>query len=196
MNGGGYWDPLPAVRTSAGTPVPGARPGTIQVLPEPETYLLGSWPERSWQSVPGPLYGGGTDTCWTGRLVAPAHILYDDESGEEFVYRQPRAPEQVRAVLFAALNDPFGGYGWDGDQHWTPESVRSWWRDRGRLREWAAKVSVAWAEHEQPDHREMVTGLPDFLGYLDGELACDLRTYLFWLQERRSPRQEEALPQL
>src|SRR5204863_8720638 len=40
------------------------------------------------------------------------------------------------SVRCAAGQDPFGGYGYDGDDHWTPDGVRDWWRGRGRVREW------------------------------------------------------------
>ncbi|MFF8535335.1 hypothetical protein ACF07B_25895 [Streptomyces sp. NPDC015532] len=42
----------------------------------------------------------------------------------------------------------------------------------------------------------MTAGLYDVLTCLDGELETDLRVYLYWLQERRSPEPIEALPRL
>ena len=35
----------------------------------------------------------------------------------------------------AAKADPYRGYACDGDQRWTAESVRDWWRDRARVTE-------------------------------------------------------------
>jgi hypothetical protein len=64
--------------------------------------------------------------CWTGRMAAPDHVLYDDATGQESVYRQPKNAVEVDRLLFAAWNDPCRGYGWDGDQHWTADSVRTW----------------------------------------------------------------------
>ncbi|MGW6972062.1 ferredoxin [Streptomyces sp. NPDC054952] len=192
----GYWDPLPAARTAADTPVPEAVPNLVLALPHPEVYLTGRWAERNWRNVPGPFYGAATDTCWSGRMAAPDHVLYDDETGHEFVYRQPRNAVEVDRLLFAAWTDPLSGYGWDGDQHWTAGSVRTWWHERARLREWATDLKTAWSPHSDADCQEAATGLAVLLAYLDGELETDLRLYLYWLEERRSPGPAEALPKL
>jgi hypothetical protein len=97
---------------------------------------MGRWEERSWLNVPGPFYGAETDTCATGRLAAaPSNVLYTDD-GQEFIWKQPQNPEQVSAVLDAAYQDPFSGYAWDGDDHWTVDLVRQWWAERGRVRDW------------------------------------------------------------
>ncbi|MER6160249.1 ferredoxin [Streptomyces sp. NPDC001868] len=192
----GYWDPLPVARAAADTPVPEAVPNLVLALPSPETYLTGCWAERNWRNVPGPFYGADTDTCWTGRMAAPDHVLYDDSTGQEFVYRQPKNAVEVDRLLFAAWNDPFSGYGWDGDQHWTADSVRIWWHERARLQEWATDLKAAWSVHADEHHQEAASGLNDLLAYLDGDLETDLRLYLYWLEERRSPRPTEALPEL
>jgi hypothetical protein len=62
-------------------------------------------------------------------------VLYTDD-GQEFIWKQPQNAEQVRAVLDAAYQDPFSGYAWDGDDHWTVDLVRQWWAERGRVRDW------------------------------------------------------------
>jgi hypothetical protein len=61
-----------------------------------------TWEERSWLNVPGPFYGAETDTCGTGRLAAPSNVLYT-EDGQEFIWKQPQNPEQVRAVLMRPI---------------------------------------------------------------------------------------------
>ncbi|MGV9268276.1 hypothetical protein ACWDRR_26835 [Kitasatospora sp. NPDC003701] len=76
--------------------------------------------------MPGPFYGGGTDNCLTGRIAAPGHVLYDGERFGEFVRRQPRNPAGTLLVVEAVDGDPWGGYGFDGDQHWTARAVREW----------------------------------------------------------------------
>ncbi|MFD7556244.1 ferredoxin [Streptomyces sp. NPDC059835] len=184
----GYWDPLAAVRASAGARLPWKE--TVTVLPPAETYLMGRWAERNWRNVPGPFYGGETDTCETGPEVAPRHVLCD-ENGQEFVFRQPREPAEVDRVLFAAWNDPFRQYGMDGDRHWTTQSVRAWWRERARLREWAVHFATAPSGSHHFRH-----GLVDLLSYLDGDLEAHLRGYLFWLEEGRAPTDSETLPDL
>ncbi|GAA1589725.1 ferredoxin [Streptomyces globosus] len=184
----GYWDPLPAVRASAGTALPWKE--TVTVLAPAETYLTGRWAERNWRNVPGPFYGAQTDTCEMGPEVAPQHIMCD-ETGQEFVFRQPRRPAEVNSVLLAAWNDPCGQYGMDGDQWWTTQSVRAWWQERARLREWAERFSTAPSgSHHFP------YGLADLLSYLDGDLKAHLRGYLFWLEEGRPPTGAEILPDL
>jgi hypothetical protein len=162
----------------------------------PETYLCGNWDQRNWRNVPGPFYGAETDTCWTGRLEAPRHVLYDDEYGQEFVFRQPRTPTEVHHVLAAAWADPFRGYAYDGDQHWTSDAVRIWWRDRARLQEWIAHLTTAWSGSARSDEQEAATGLRALATYLDGGLETHLRGYCFWLEERRRPAPNEQLPAL
>lgn len=104
----------------------------------PDVTFQGNWSERNWRNVPGLLYGAMTDNCWVGRLHAPRHVLYGDDIDyeQEFLYRQPRTVEELRAVVAAAQEDPWAGWACDGDTHWTPDLVREWWRDRGRLRDW------------------------------------------------------------
>ncbi|MFD0635928.1 ferredoxin [Catenulispora yoronensis] len=131
--------------------------------------MRATWEERNWRNIPGPFYGGETDTCEAGPPIAPRHVLAD-ENGQEFVYRQPRTRFEVETLLFAAWNDPFGGYACDGDEHWTVEAIRSWWSERARVREWAISFAAN-----------------DFVAYLDGEAADHLRDYMFWLEERRQP---------
>ncbi|MGW0394646.1 ferredoxin [Streptomyces sp. NPDC003042] len=195
-----YWDLLPAVRTSHGTVVPVDDPTPSDLsfrLPPAQEYLLGKWEERNWRNVPGPFYGALTDNCWTGRLVAPAHILYDDEQHSmEFVYRQPRTEAETHKVLYAAVNDPYAGYACDGDDHWTPESVRAWWADRGRLVYWIDQAAARWSTSERADEREIVDGLNSYKRYIEGELAIHLKAYIFWLDQRRTPLDGEALPAL
>ncbi|MFI6518221.1 hypothetical protein ACIBF1_21880 [Spirillospora sp. NPDC050679] len=191
-----YWDPLPTVRDSAGTAAFNEGSGEPFTLPPPEAYLLGQWEKRDWRNVPGPFYGAETDTCWVGRVVAPAHILYNDGYGEEFVYRQPRTASQVEQVLLAAWNDPFCAYACDGDEHWDLPSVRDWWRERHRLREWIDRAIGKWLLSDRAEDREVVSGLHEYAAYLDGELSLHLCGYMFWLDRRRTPRPGELLPDL
>ncbi|MFE7096567.1 hypothetical protein [Streptomyces erythrochromogenes] len=129
-----------------------------------------------------------------GRLIAPAHVLYDDEWGAEFVYRQPRDTAQALALLGAVAQDPMVGYACDGDEHWTPELVRDWWRDRGRVREWAAALDRKWSVSDRAEEREAAGGGREYVAYIDTGLAEDLRHYLFWLSESRPAHPGEPLP--
>jgi hypothetical protein len=156
----------------------------------PKAYFAGKWSERHRLNVPGPFYGAETDTCCCGPVEAPRNVLVD-EDGEEFIWRQPKNAEQLRAVLSAAWCDPFSGYGWDGDAQWTPEDVRQWWVERDQVSEWIDRRLGS-------DHfiDGEATSLAEFRNYFDASLEGDLRVYLFWLEQRQSPLESDALPRL
>lgn len=194
-----YWDPLPAARAAETGPLPAPDGGTW--LPDPVyggcwNRRSDRWGERDWRNVPGPFYGAGTDSCWMGRLIAPANVLYEDERGAEFVYRQPRDVAETLAVLGAAAQDPMAGYACDGDRHWTPELVRDWWRERARVREWAVRLDRSWSVSESGEEREAAGGAREYVAHIDGGLADQLRGYVFWLAEGRPARPGESLPGL
>ncbi|MFD9455022.1 ferredoxin [Streptomyces sp. NPDC059985] len=191
-----YWDPIPVLRAAVGRPLSGWNP-RAQVLRDWSGAAPDGWAERDWRSVPGPLYAANTDTCRTGRLCAPALVTYEDEYGQEFVYRQARTPEEALAFVCAAECEVFGGYGGDGDLHWTPELVRAWWQDRGRVREWAVAVGWGtWVSGMPEDREGEAAGARAYVAHIDGDLAPYLRGYLFRLQEGRPARVGEALPGL
>lgn len=186
---GGYWDPLPTARRL--------------LVEHPSLDQFGGlWAERNWRNVPGPFYGADTDTMQMGRDGAPFHIAYDDEcgplDGREFVYRQPTDAAQT----YDLLNGCFfghGGFAMDGDEHWTDASVREWWQERGRVREWAVTTSDRWSRvrgEYRAHYRDAARGLRDYLAHLDGRLNEYLRGYLFHLAEGRSPLPGEARPEL
>jgi hypothetical protein len=156
----------------------------------------GQWEDLLWLNVPGPFWTGTTDTCWTGRIAAPDHVLYGGEFQTEFVYRQPRTPTEVSRLAEAARTDPFQGYGLDGDTRWTPDTLRAWWHDRHRISRHLDELQQLWAQRNYPDDREAITGLHDFAAYLAGPLQEHLRIYLYWLLEHRSPTPNDRLPDL
>jgi hypothetical protein len=92
-------------------------------------FFLGVWAQRSELNVPGAFYGAETDTCMSGQPLAPANVAFTEEWGE-FVWRQPRDEAEIDAVIEAAWQDPFRGYGRDGSDHWTPDLVAAWWEGR------------------------------------------------------------------
>lgn len=192
-----YWDPIPTVRAVVGRPLPQWGPGESAVRHDWSGPAPAGWGQRDWRSVPGPFYASETDTCWTGRICAPAHVLYDDDGyGQEFVYRQPRTPQEVYDLICAGECELLAGYGGDGDLHWTPELVRDWWRDRGRVREWAAALGRTWAVSERADQREAAAGAREYAAYIDAGLGEYLREYVFHLSEGRAAGPGEALPAL
>lgn len=121
-----YWDPLPTARRLVTATSP-TRP-----------VFSGGRTEGNWRNIPGPFYGATTDSMMLGRTDAPHHIAYDgdlgDGFGSEFVHRQPVNETDTEALVSAATVETYDGYGWDGDDHWTPDTVRAWWHDRGRVR--------------------------------------------------------------
>ncbi|MFI5530765.1 ferredoxin [Kitasatospora sp. NPDC051853] len=166
-----YWDPMPTARELAPNGVGSAR-----------------WEQRHPFNVPGPFYTGET-FCGVGSQV-PEHILLTD-GDTEFVYRQPDSPARLSDFLEAPEGDGAGGYAWDGDEHWTPELVRAWWRDRGQVREWLL------GELAEPRGISEEWELRQFLADLDGgALEAYLRGYLYWLTEGREPALGVELPPL
>jgi hypothetical protein len=177
-----YWDARREAELLRDTPRWIAHRGRFLHCGSAETYLKGRWEDRNWRNVPGPFYGAETDTCRAGHTQAPANVLYD-ELGQEFICRQPRSSDEVRAVLDAAYQDPFDGYAWDGDDHWTPTAVREWWTDRARLVNWID------GRLRDPSERQskasLIAALLEFRAYVVGPLEADLQSYVTWLEERR-----------
>ncbi|MDW5330861.1 ferredoxin [Plantactinospora sp. KLBMP9567] len=190
-----YWNPMPTVAASADLEVVNY-PGGDRRLGPPEAYLRGRWADRDWRNVPGPFYGARTDSCWVGRDIAPDLVIYEDEYGGEIVYRQPRNAREVQLVLTAAWNDPWAAYAADGDEHWTLDLVRDWWADRHRLVAWIDDVRRRWSVSERGDERDNAVGLGEFAQFIDDGLRDYLRSYGFWLDNRRLPRPDESLPDL
>ncbi|MGH3954606.1 MAG: hypothetical protein ACRDTI_11280 [Mycobacterium sp.] len=139
----------------------------------PPNYLHGCWGERNPLNIPGPFYGAATDDCADGPLFAPETLSYDHE-GRGYVWRQPIDDAEVQRILEGMYSDPYEGFAWDGNEHWTPALVREWWADR----------------HERAD----LIGEP--VHYPEAEMAYDLRRYLYFLDAGRSPEAGVLLPEL
>ncbi|MBR7832116.1 hypothetical protein KDL01_02530 [Actinospica durhamensis] len=182
-----YWDPIPTARQI----VAGWQRG-----PNELSIGTGSWEDRGWLNVPGPFYAGETDTGLNGQVYAPGLVLCGGEWGMEFVYRQPQTPAEVETLLRVAWDEPMGGYAWDGDAHWNEGSVRAWWAERARVREWIDGEVRTRAKSPAHYDRESVPALRDFAAHLDGPLERRLRGYLFRLAEGRAPDDGARLPEL
>ena len=156
----------------------------------------GAWAKRNWRGVPGICYTGETDTCQTGRMEAPQNVLYD-ETGGEFIFRQPRSEEELRQVIYAGMVDPFDEYGFDGHRRWTVVSVRQWWKDRQRVVKWIEKYAdyPEWHCHEYGKQQQPVA-LAEFQLHLHHELAYFLRTFNFFLDNGRCSKADDRLPDL
>jgi hypothetical protein len=94
------------------------------------------WAKKHPFNFPGPFYTGETDSCGTGVPEAPDNILFDGYCCE-YIFRQPRNYQEFIAVKDAAAVEVFDSYACDGNQHWTGQACREWWRNRegitGRL---------------------------------------------------------------
>jgi len=169
-----YWDARAGAERAAAEPLWNSYAQRFYDV-RPASYLNGQWEARNWLNVPGPFYGAFTDTCGAGPPAAPLNVSCDDD-GTEFVWRQPRCPAEVRAVLGAAYQEPFDGYNWDGDDRWTPELVMEWWDGRARVDEW-----LSTADFGQSELASKTAG--EYRRYLAGELRDDLLRYAEWLSQ-------------
>jgi hypothetical protein len=109
--------------------------------------------------------GCTVDGPWISRSPhAPRHVLYGDDIDyeQEFLYRQPRNHQDLRDVVTAMQEDPWAGWAYDGDTHWTPGLAREWWAERGRVHEWIASKHPRWSVSDHTDDREAATGLRDY----------------------------------
>ncbi len=105
---------------------------TLDIRPHSNEIFSGQWVDKHWMNTPGPIYCGQTDNCGTGPIQAPENV-HVDARDYEVIYRQPVNFLELEAVVNAASCDPFGGYGADGDLHWTSEAIRHWWENRENL---------------------------------------------------------------
>jgi hypothetical protein len=53
------------------------------------------------------------------RIEAPNNALHENETWQDFLFRQLRSRHEALQVLFAAWNDPYRGWACDGHQRWT-----------------------------------------------------------------------------
>jgi hypothetical protein len=181
-----------------------------------QNHLNNVWGDKNWLNVPGPFYTGLTDNCYTGIPAAPYSVMIDLE-GREFVYRQPRLYIEVHNLLTAAEMDPFEGYGWDGNHHWTLSLIREWWQRRdefiAQLSQIKDKVNSVIAHHSDERNyygSSVIYSKEDFL--IDGlrhriaisqcesfwreGLESYLRLYAFFIDTGKLPNESDTLPDL
>lgn len=127
---------------------------------------------------PGVAYTLLSDSCMTGRLFAKASIAYDERGGE-FVFRQPRTADELRAIGRAQDVEVFGCYRFDGLQHWTASSAYAWWQHVGVVEGWLESVL------RKGGHREIRQGARDYLAYLG---SLEFATYMQQLVGHLSAR--------
>ncbi len=171
------------------------------------TYLFnrssfsGVWSKRYWLNVPGPFYGAETDTCLGGPDTAPANILLT-ESGQEFVYRQPRDAEEFLKVLWAAYDDPCTGYGADGNMRWSVRLIRDWWKERPAAHSWIARARNDYAreygDHVFPGLETLLKSLAEFEIFMSDPYGARayLRSYGYFLEHHKAPPEGAKLPDI
>jgi hypothetical protein len=158
-------------------------------IEQPEGYFRGIWDQRNPLNTPGPFYGAETDTCLDGPEYAPRSLLCDAE-GRGFVWRQPQTDLETLALMTGASSDPFAGFGWDGDAHWTPSLVREWW---ARREDRAPVVGTLLGMRTKP---KLSVAAEAYAGYLVAGLPRYLRRYVGFLETGRYPADGDALPPL
>lgn len=88
----------------------------------------------------------------------------------EYVYHQPTTPADTALLIEAADNDPFLGYGCDGDSRWTPKSVREWWRNRSEVVQYLSEQRSKWDESDARADQGIAAAVRDFERYIAGGL--------------------------
>jgi hypothetical protein len=158
-----------------------------------EGDFLGRWDDKRPLNTPGPLYCGNADNSGPGPYEAPNNIFVDDR-GYPFILRQPANRFELRQILLAATNDPFSGYGADGNRHWSLVSIRGWWRGRHNLNALIAAWQINPLDRAGDDGYWFRAATDRWLQYLDDGMESYLRRYAFFLEEGRLPAHGDALP--
>lgn len=137
-----------------------------------DDYFLSDFDNRDPLNFPGPFYTTVTDNCGTGQPEAPRNILFDEE-GREHIFKQPTSTEEFTQTITAAAIDPFGSYGWDGNNFWTNELVREWWSKKSEIIE-----RLKTTEFEETNEGQN----GEYINYLNSNAELDLQRYLHYLE--------------
>lgn len=152
-------------------PHPSARRWLLDKLDRPPT----DWDERAILTIPGVVWTVSSDTCATGRLSAPDNVAYDHWY-REFVFRQPRDPAELGAVMSADSEEVFACYRFDGLARWTSRSVAAWHEDSEVVLGYARQALA-----ETGEDPELQQCLGDYVTYLE---SSELGEYIGALRRR------------
>lgn len=145
------------------------------------------WPEKHPFNFPGPFYTGASDTCGTGVGQAPDNVM-NDAYGCEYVFRQPTTYYEFLCVVDAAAVEVLDSYSSNGNEHWTVQECRTWWRNRAQLVRHLTDEEVIKMNDGQAQR---------YLDYLNGEAELDLRRYCYFLENGVYPTNPRiVLPEL
>lgn len=145
------------------------------------------WGAKNPFNFPGPFYSGESDTCGTGLDQAPINVMLDT-NGCEFVFKQPATYYELLCVVNAAAVEVLDSYSSNGNDHWTIETCRSWWHNRGPLLRALQEEKIVKRNEGQAQL---------YFNYLQGAAEMDLRRYCYFLETGHYPvAKGTALPAL
>jgi len=90
--------------------------------------------DRSILNIPGPFSVVASNACGTGIISAPHNVIFD-ENCREYIMIQPRTWPEMLQVTEAAVVDVFDSYHDDGNNYWTIQEVKYWWRQKNEILE-------------------------------------------------------------
>lgn len=161
-----------------------------------DDHFQGKWKDKHWMNTPGPIYCGETDDCGTGPGEAPNNVELDENS-RQVIYRQPVNRYELCQVVQAAWDDPFTGYGADGNLHWTYEAIKAWWAEpRRKIENEVRRLYDAQIALSTKQNYIYTWGLARWIAYLQKGLHQYLQVYAFFLDNGRIPAESDRLPEL
>ena len=137
------------------------------------------WANRNPFNFPGPFYTGESDTCGTGVCEAPKNVL-NDRDNCEYIFRQPKTYSEFLCVVDAAAIEVLDSWSCNGNEYWTYEKCKLWWRNKSDL---VDKVSN-------------IAGSEPYIEYLNSLAELDLRKYCYFLENHNYPDDDSILPGL
>lgn len=145
------------------------------------------WHQKNPLNFPGPFYTGETGIRGTGNVEAPFNVL-SNTNGCEYVFRQPGNFTALLCVMDAAAIEVSHHYSCNGNQHWTYEACKEWWKQKP---EWIRQL-------QHPEMQKSNAGSQQlYIDYLETTAETDLRKYCFFLEHRYYPTDENIkLPPL
>ncbi len=145
------------------------------------------WEEKEILNFPGPFYTGETDTCATGIIEAPKNVIFNNYC-QEFVMIQPRNKLELIELSNAGAVEVFGAYYCDGNQHWTTQGVKDWWKVKDDI--------INLLQDPELIENNCNQNLR-YTAYLKGKAHNDLRCYCFFLEHGYYPNDIRlTLPEL
>lgn len=145
------------------------------------------WRKKNPLNFPGPFYTGESDTCATGIYEAPDNVLLDADACE-FIFKQPQNYSEFLHVLEAAAVEVFDSYSCNGNNNWTYQKCKDWWKNKDDL---LNDLRSEEFEFRNGDSVQL------YINYLNGPAETDLRKYCYLLENGVYPVSDiHKLPEL